>query len=81
MAKGKQMNTLETKCPLLPDNGQIVIVKLKDGTETMAKYFAKPWKVAKDLQESFEPVGVKACLGNHVKITFSCDIVSWKGYK
>ena len=80
------MNSLEVKCPLLPDNGQIVIVELRDETVLMAKYTAKPWKVAEDLQKSFEPIGVKienrcGIVSCYAGIVFNCDIVSWKGYK
>jgi len=75
------MNSLEIKCPLLPDNGQIVIVELKDGTVTMARYYAEYWQEVKDLQKNFEPVGVKARRSDYIEVIFNCDIVSWKAYK
>lgn len=73
------MNTLYTKCPQLPNDGQQVLVMLEDGTITGAKYTAKVWKISDDLQKSFEPVGVTAIssIPSIVQPQFECRIESW----
>jgi len=78
------MNSLKVKVPLLPNDGQTVIVELEDGTHVIAEYKAKHWVKVEDLQKSFKPVGVEihnTCgISCCAEIAFNGDIVSWKGY-